>query len=57
MYQRRGTRTARRLREALLAQQAGRFVRLQQEQPLPPAEPVSALAFFRSLAEESDDER
>jgi hypothetical protein len=55
-YQTRGTRTRRRLRQALAQQQAERFVRLQVAQPLPPAEPVSALDFFKALVEEGADE-
>lgn len=52
-YQRRGTRTVRRLREQVAQQQAERFVRLERERPTPPAPAYSILDDLRRLAGEA----
>ena len=54
MYQPRGTKTRRRLREQVARQQAERFVRLERERPTPPAPAYSILDDLRRMAEESD---
>lgn len=54
MYEPRGTKTRRRLREQVAAQRAERFVRLERERPTPPAPAYSILDDLRRLAGEGD---
>jgi hypothetical protein len=55
MYEPRGTKTRRRLRERVARQQAERFVRLNREQPTPPAPAYSILDDLRRMAEEGGE--
>jgi len=48
---RRGTARMARIRQASADRQAARFVRLQQEQPLPPAAPVSVVELLLAMGD------